>query len=93
MNRINIVAMPCCELGTMLVPCSVWSLRVRSHVQEKFMDCFRLDVHESVHRDTIMKVTNKMQLYRLIYYSQSALHVSGGFRPSSGALDCIYSIW
>ena len=27
------------------------------------------DVHESVHRETIMKVTNKMQLYRLIYYS------------------------
>jgi len=27
------------------------------------------DVHESVHRDIIMKVTNKMQLYRLIYYS------------------------
>jgi hypothetical protein len=24
-----------------------------------------------------MKVTNKMQLYWLIYYSQSALHVSG----------------
>jgi hypothetical protein len=36
-----------------------------------------LDFHESVHRDTIMKVTNKMQQYRLIYYSQSALHVSG----------------
>ena len=36
-----------------------------------------LDVHESVHLDTTMKVTNKMQLYRLIYYSQSALHVSG----------------
>jgi len=27
------------------------------------------DIHEYVHRDTIMKVTNKMQLYRLIYYS------------------------
>ena len=27
------------------------------------------DVRESVHRDIIMKVTNKMQLYRLIYYS------------------------
>jgi hypothetical protein len=27
------------------------------------------DVHESGHRDGIMKVTNKMQLYRLIYYS------------------------
>ena len=27
------------------------------------------DVHESMHRDTTMKRTNKMQLYRLIYYS------------------------
>jgi hypothetical protein len=27
------------------------------------------DVHKSVHRDTIMKVTNKMQLYRSIFYS------------------------
>jgi hypothetical protein len=26
---------------------------------------------------TIMKVTNKMQLYKLIYFSLSALHVSG----------------
>ena len=29
----------------------------------------KVDVHESVHRDMIMKVANKMQLYRLIYYS------------------------
>jgi hypothetical protein len=36
-----------------------------------------LDVHESVHCDIIMKVINEMQLYRLTYYSQSALHVSG----------------
>jgi hypothetical protein len=35
------------------------------------------DVHESVHRDATMKGTNKMQLYRLIYYSWSALNVSG----------------
>jgi hypothetical protein len=34
------------------------------------------DVHESVHRDTTMKITNKMQLYRLIYYSKSAVHIS-----------------
>ena len=27
--------------------------------------------------ELIMKVTNKMQLYRLIYFSSSALHVSG----------------
>ena len=32
-------------------------------------------VCQSVH--AIMQVTNKMQLYRLIYYSKSALHVSG----------------
>jgi len=31
----------------------------------------------TIQLDTIMKVTNKMQLYRLIYYSWSALHVSG----------------
>jgi hypothetical protein len=37
----------------------------------------KLDVHESVHHDIIMKTTNKMQLCRLIYYSLSALRVSG----------------
>jgi hypothetical protein len=37
----------------------------------------KLDVHESVHSDKIMKETNKMQLYRLIYFPLSALHVSG----------------
>jgi hypothetical protein len=30
---------------------------------------FLFDIYESMHRDTFMKVTNKMQLYRLIYYS------------------------
>jgi hypothetical protein len=35
----------------------------------------KLDVHESVYRDTIMKVTNQMQIYKLIYFSLSALHV------------------
>ena len=43
----------------------------------EFNSLLQLDVYESVHRDTIMKVTNEMQLYRLIYYSKSALHVSG----------------
>jgi hypothetical protein len=36
-------------------------------------NCFRSKISIKL----IMKVTNKMQLYRLIYYSQSALHVSG----------------
>jgi hypothetical protein len=30
-----------------------------------------------IQHEIVMKVTNKMQLYRLIYYSKSALHVSG----------------
>ena len=38
---------------------------------------FELDVHKSVHRETIIEVTKKTQLYRLIYYSKSVLHVSG----------------
>jgi hypothetical protein len=29
----------------------------------------KFDVHGSVHRAMIMKVTNKTQLYKLIYYS------------------------
>jgi hypothetical protein len=36
-----------------------------------------LDVYQSVYCDIIIKVTNKMQIYRLIHYSKSALHVSG----------------
>ena len=36
-----------------------------------------LDLHQSVHRDIIMEITNKIQLYRLIYHSKSTLHVSG----------------
>jgi hypothetical protein len=37
----------------------------------------QFEVHVSVHRDIIMNSTNKMQLCRLLYYSLSALHVSG----------------
>jgi len=48
-----------------------------------------------------MKVTNKMQLYRLIHYSKSALHVSGDVFAhhqehltvftASGTRSCKYS--
>ena len=37
----------------------------------------RFDVHKIGPCDMITKVTNKMQLYKLIYYSKSTLHVSG----------------
>jgi hypothetical protein len=42
----------------------------------KVLSC-KLDIHESVHRDTITKTTNNVELYRLIYYPLSALHFSG----------------
>jgi len=38
-------------------------------VRKEVLDQTLLDVHESVHRDTTMKITNEMNLYRLIYYS------------------------
>jgi hypothetical protein len=43
----------------------------------KYEETDILNVNESVHRDIITKTTKKMQLCRLIYYSLSALHVSG----------------
>ena len=33
-------------------------------------NCYKIDVREPVHRDMIVKITNKMQLYRLIYYTK-----------------------
>jgi len=44
-------------------------LHFHLNVQKCNATVMKADVHESVHRDAIMKVTNKMQLYRLIYYS------------------------
>jgi hypothetical protein len=46
---------------------------------EEFRHSSKFDVHESMLRDTNVKVTNKMQLYRLIYFyfSLSTLHVFG----------------
>jgi hypothetical protein len=44
----------------------------REHLKVSYLEgrgSVWLDVHKSMHHDTIMKVTNKMQLYRLIYYS------------------------
>jgi len=55
---------------TVLLPPGVNPIAVNKYI-------ISFDVHESVHRDTIMKVTNKMQICRLIYYSWSALRVSG----------------
>jgi hypothetical protein len=37
----------------------------------------KLDVHESVHRDIQYENNQQDALYRFIYYSKSAVHVSG----------------
>ena len=46
-------------------------------VATQYFCAYILDVYESVHRDTTMKITNKDHVYRLIYYSKSALRVLG----------------
>jgi hypothetical protein len=53
------------------------------------------DVHESVHCDTTMKITKTCTIYRLIklLFQVSSTCFGRCFRPSPGALDCIYSIW
>jgi hypothetical protein len=50
--------------------------------------------HVSVHHDIFTKMTNKMQLCRIILYSLAALDVSGViFANHQEHLNCIYSFW
>jgi hypothetical protein len=52
----------------------------------------KFDTHGSVHHDIITKITNKMQLCRLIYCSLAALNVSSDiFAHHQEYLNCIYS--
>jgi hypothetical protein len=51
------------------------TVRKQPHIYYKTILIF--DVRESVHRDTIAYMTKQDALYRLIYYSKSALHVPG----------------
>jgi len=51
------------------------------------------DVHESVHRDTTMKITNKMHYMINLLFQVGSTCFGLCFRPSPEALDCIYSIW
>jgi hypothetical protein len=49
--------------------------RTKCHIKFKYIHT-AYDVRESVHRDMNVKVTNKMQLYRLIYYSHFIFFMS-----------------
>jgi len=53
------------------------------------------DIHGSAHHDKIFtKMTNKMQLYRIIYCSSTALHASRDiFAHNQEHLNCMYSFW
>ena len=52
------------------------------------------DIHGSVHQYVLTKMTNKMQLCRIIYCSLTALHVlSDIFAHNQEHLNCIYSFW
>jgi len=68
----NSIEMRCTELEEYFV----LSNRHSPHIDLFWFICslvlrlrFKVDVHESVHHDIIMNTSNKMQLYRLIYYS------------------------
>jgi hypothetical protein len=58
----------CHQLFSFLVCASASSLERYDLLLKNDKLC-KLDVHESVHRDIIMKTSNKMQLHKLIYYS------------------------
>jgi hypothetical protein len=56
----------------------------------------RLDTHGSVHRRWLSRNTNKMQLCNRIYYSKVYWRLNmfrAAHRSSSGALNCICSLW
>jgi len=52
-----------------------------------------LYIHGSVLHDIITKMTNTMQLFRIIYCSLTALHVSGHVFVHQEHLNYIYSFW
>ena len=56
----------------------------------------RFDIHGSVHRRWLSRNTNKMQLCNRIYYFKVYWRLNmfrAAHRSSSGALNCLYSLW
>jgi len=62
----------CCS--TFVVVREIWPICGQYEIQYTELG-MNFDVHESMHRDTTMKITNKM--HYIDYYSKSVLHVSG----------------
>jgi hypothetical protein len=82
---------PCTQSVRRWIPC--YRAEVSSPVQTP--DVSLLDIHGSVHHDTVcMKMANKMQLRGIIYCSSTALHVSSDIiAHHQEHLNCIYSFW
>jgi hypothetical protein len=57
---------------------------------------WQFDIHGSVHRRWLSRNTNKMRLCNSIYYSKVYWRLNmfrAAHRSSSGALNCICSLW
>ena len=64
------------------------------HQTVKYVLILQFDIHGSVHHDVLTKMTNKMQLCRIIYCSLTALHVSSDtYAHHQEHHSCIYSFW
>ena len=78
-----------CKEGIRLLA-SVYVLTDTTNLQGRF------DIHGSVHRRWFRRNTNKMQLCNRIYYSKVYWRLNmfrAAHRSSSGALNCVCSLW
>jgi len=57
------------------------------------MSSYKLDVHESVHRDVYESNQQDATIQVNLLFPVSSKCFGRCFRPSSGELDCTYSIW
>ena len=57
------------------------------------MSSYKLDVHESVHCDVYEINQQDATIQVNLLFPVSSTCFGRCFRPSSGALHCIYSIW
>jgi hypothetical protein len=74
-----------------LLPLAIW----REYGYWKMKE-YKFDVHGSVHRRLLSRNNNKMQLCNRIYYSKVYWRLNlfrAAHRSSSGALNCICSLW
>ena len=64
------------------------------HVLSSIFRIYLLYIHGSVHHEVLMKMTNKVQLRKIIYCSLTALRVSSDiFAHHQEHHNCIYSFW